>query len=151
MILHLNRFETIEVDGEEFVLLESQDYEKLSENCSLEGIPIAFPEDAKDLFIKVRDFKELFIGFHRGAPIRGGWWYCALYCHGDQYFRVDIQEQKCKHCSWKGLIANPLSYDLYLGSPDRLAAFEKAKLATNVGCPNCNKKLEASALWASVV
>ena len=110
-----------------------------------------------DLLIDWIDKDLRFANAHRGfrcgmTKLRFGkekyFFYPMLfYKKGSEWIRVGLETTGCSACDWRGTIANPVAFDLYISFDNRYELMNKAAQIETVPCPRCNKRLKQRAIW----
>lgn len=70
-----------------------------------------------------------------------------MYNLNGRYLKVIIQNYKCEHCDWEGIIANPFSYEFFMFLEDKDAAENIISKIEGEKCPICKNKITRTALW----
>ena len=139
------------VDGQPVYVPGYETWTELSQTRWFQGKRI-FGEDYADLVAEhlslVRRYPEFSLGF-RELPAFGNDWVILMLLKthaGPQ--RVAIEWVTCEVCGWYGVIANPMSWDVYVGAADIPAGLERASKLPVVTCPKCKSDLPRHAVWA---
>lgn len=140
---------SIVVDEEEIFVLSDDESIAILEGAGIDGESLSEIGIPQFWWKVISGSDRLALALHRGPQTFGQWWFLVLCLIGDEYRRVELLQGECESCDWKGWVATPLSNDIYTGSPDRIAAFNRAKALPVVGCPKCGGRLNKHAVWAA--
>ena len=147
--LDLNDFTALEVDGEIIYICGENSLKDFTE-VGAGGAVIRDPSVIQFYEKAAGMSEEITFGFRRGYYSRGKWWPCFLFKSGGEYFRVDVHPENCISCSWKGLVASPLSIQIYAGVENVEKSLERARRTKKVSCPSCGTPFPRNHyIWAS--
>ncbi len=81
-------------------------------------------------------------------PGRVPWWSGIILVDlGGALQRVHLERLTCENCGWMGMSGNPWLADLYVGSPEKDEALQRAYDMELLGCPRCGEKLPRPSVW----
>ena len=137
------------VDGQQMLFQSSETWEELRREPVLNGVALGVQDlvwASRELTLR---YPELVLGLGWLGPAARRLSPYVLLRVPDGWQRVHLEEVACSRCSWKGLIGNPVVVDVYLGSPEREKALERAWRRPVLGCPSCGSELPRRAIWVA--
>lgn len=145
------RLQAARVDGQRLLIATDDALDALALDGAIDGVPLYTAEAAIRLFRRdlrlISSHAELSLAVFRPNPARARWLPCPLLRTERGWQRVFLEWLTCPTCGWRGATANPYMIDLYVGIPDRQAAYEAAARWPVRPCPRCGDALPRHPIW----
>ncbi len=143
------RFRVLIVDGQRFLCPDDAVWRQLEAGTALDGRQVV-TECLRKFYAGERTFvksqRDLTYALYK--PSRFVWWLgIVLVDLGGALQRVHLERLTCESCGWMGMSGNPWLADLYVGSPQKDEAHQRAYDMELLGCPRCGGELPRPSVW----
>ncbi len=147
------RFRTLIVDGQRLLCPDKSAWGELDKGVELDG-RVVVTEGLKKWYVGERAFvrsqTDLTFALYKTGPY-SGWLGIVLVDLNGRLQRVHLEHLTCGSCGWMGTSGNPWVPSLYVGSPERDEAHQRAYGLELLGCPGCGGDLPRASVWTGPV
>ena len=142
-----NHIERLVVDGGTLLILDAIAWRRLLFDPYVDNLSLGVRDSLYKNLAFTHYFDELVLSLQPLRSAQPSWIGLVLLRIVDRWQRVQLKRLTCPTCEWKGVTANPMGTDLYIGAADTWAALDQAAELPIKPCPHCGGTLPRHPIW----
>ncbi|MEM9192024.1 MAG: hypothetical protein AAGF12_22815 [Myxococcota bacterium] len=142
------RLEPVDLDGQRLYLPTGAAIEELRREPTLDDRPLGVGRLFEQYAALAAAVPDLRVALGAVLEPNQPWMVYHLVMLIDRFARVRVEGQRCGTCGWSGLTGNAREFNIYIGTPDPLAA-AKSHWDEGIGCPRCGSALPRPPVWTA--
>lgn len=152
MINDINKhIDELTIDEQKMKFPDETGWEILKQNPILNGRELGAQKLLWDAVALAKQEPCLKVGLGELSKHINKWgFYLILFIGKDIKIRIQLRNGVCKTCGWSGKCGTTADADLFLGSGERQAAYERALNISPCACPSCGETMDKHIVWCQV-